>query len=54
MTLSFLTILIKGMNGRDLYMASSQIMVVQKKKVVMLLMVEKRSALTFNLIFYGV
>jgi hypothetical protein len=46
MPLSFLAMLIKGRNGRDLYLASSDKMVVQKKKVVMLLMVEELSALT--------
>ena len=54
MSLSFLAMLIKGSNGRDLYIASSDIMLVQKKKVVMLLMVEKLSALTLTLICYGV
>jgi len=38
----------------ETYLAFSDIMVVQKKKVVMLLMVEELSALTFNLNCYGV
>jgi hypothetical protein len=54
MSLSFLAMLIKVRNGRDLYLASSDIMVVQKKKVVMLLMLEKLSPLKFNLSCYGV
>ena len=37
MSLSFLAMLIKGRNGRDLYTASSDVMLVQKKKVVMLI-----------------
>jgi hypothetical protein len=52
MSLSFHAVLIKGRNGRDLYLASSDNGSI--KKEVMLLMVEQLNSLTFNLNCFGV